>query len=148
MIRRATVEDAPRLAEMAAKFVFTTSYSKVVTPCETTMGANFANVIASPDGIAFALEIDGHVQGAIIGLIAPHLMTGGKVALELGWWVEPDFRGRTGLALLNAYEGAVNVSGAHLSVLTCPPDGADRVGEIYERAGYQKMEATYMRVVP
>lgn len=146
-IRSAQPEDAPRLAEMAAYFVSHSSYSEVVTPCEATMAANFEAIIRSPSGIAFVLEVDGKIQGAIIGLLAPHLMTGGIAAMELGWWVEPAYRGRNGLELLTAYENAVSASDANISVMTCPPDGGERVGGIYEKAGYRRMEATYMRVV-
>lgn len=148
MIRRATAEDVPRIAQMAAYFVNNSSYSELVSPCNVTMQENFDVIVGSPNGIAFVLEIDGAVEGAIIGLLAPHLMTGGTVALELGWWVEPKVRGRNGLELLRAYEEAVNASTASLSVMTCPPDGSERVGRIYEQAGYRKMEATYMRAIP
>lgn len=147
MIRRATLADVPRLAQMAAGFVGNSSYARVVTPSERCMRTNFAAVVSSVSGLCFVLEIDGKVEGAILGLVTPHLMTGENVAVELGWWVEPHARGAAGLKLLNAYEEAVTQSGVTLSVMTCPPDNSERVGQIYERAGYQKMESTYMRSV-
>lgn len=146
-IRRATLADVPRLAEMAARFVRESSYSKVVTPSEPAMEQSFAAIVSSPTGICFVAEEGGGVQGAILGLVTPHLMTGGNVAVEIGWWVEPEVRGATGLALLSAYEAAVQIAGVTLSVMTCPPDNSERVGRIYERAGYAKFETTYMKAL-
>lgn len=146
-IRRAVLADVPRLAEMAARFVRGSSYGEVVTPCETTMAQNFGAIVSAPSSICFVAETGAGVMGAIIGIVTPHLMTGKNVAVEVGWWVEPEARGSTGLALLSAYEAAVSQSDATLSVMTCPPDGSERVGKIYERAGYTKFESTYMKAL-
>lgn len=138
----------PCLADMSMKFLTTTSYREVVArPSVAAMQHNFEAIVRAPRSNCFVYEVDGAVKGAILGIVTDHLMTGEGVAVEVGWWVEPECRGSNGLRLLEAYEEAVKASGASLSVMTCPPDDSERVGRIYERAGYRKMEATYMKAL-
>lgn len=67
------------------------------------------------------------------------------IANELGWWVEPESRGRgAAIRLLEAFKQWAQMHGATLLVMSCIDDlEGGIVGKLYERGGFKKEETSY-----
>lgn len=92
----------------------------------------------------------GPNKPALVGMLAivalPHPLAGGKVAEELAWWVEPEWRqGLLGPKMLREAEAWATRNGA-VMVKMVAPAGTD-VGEFYERIGYQAVETAYIKSI-
>src|SRR5690606_41060823 len=73
------------------------------------------------DNICLVALSGGKVVGFIVGAATEPVFSSNRVAMELGWWIEPEHRGTRGALLLyNAYEdwayrvGCSHVQGAYL----------------------------------
>lgn len=142
MIRPATHDDIPRLIEMGREFFDSLQYPEAGKYNPNFVSATFSNLIDMRDGV---LLVDDNVNGAVGALIYPFYMTGRRTAQELFWWVDPGHRG-IGKNLLVALEEYVKSEGVtSLVMLAMESSEPDRVGKVYERAGYRPMERTYIK---
>lgn len=100
------------------------------------------------------LELDNFIyieepgKGAILGLVFPHWWNPQVlVAQELGWWVEPEYRGTTlAIRLLNKLEVEAKRKGATKLLMIClEAVEPDKVESIYLRKGYTKLERIFSK---
>lgn len=87
-------------------------------------------------------------KGAILGLVFPHWWNPSiLVAQELGWWVEPEYRGGTlAIRLLNRFEEAAKAKGASKIMMIClEAVEPDKVEKIYLKKGYAKLERIFSK---
>jgi GNAT superfamily N-acetyltransferase len=137
MIRSATVEDIPRLVEMGKHFIAETEYSGKIKyrpeKLREFAEQQISNILVCVDG--------GLVTGMLAYLIYPHPYTGESTAVELFWWVEPEYRGQ-GIRLLRAVEQIAKDAGAKQIQMGAPNEW---VGGIYKRLGYEQVETVYQR---
>lgn len=141
MIRRATVEDVPRIVAMGVRFAATPDYAAIVAVKPEMLETLARNVLANPDGVIFVAERDGTAIGMIALITYPHPLTGERVACELVWWVEPDARG-VGVRLLRTAERWAKEHGAAVLHMIAPNA---RVGQFYHAVGYEPIESTWQR---
>lgn len=92
-------------------------------------------------GCLVVSERGGRVVGMLGYVIFPHFLSGELVAGEVFWWVEPEERGE-GLKLLRAAEERARSYGAKNFQMIAPND---RVGALYERLGYRRVETSFQR---
>ena len=81
--------------------------------------------------------------GVLIGMIGPSLLGPFKVAQELAWWVDPAHRGNS-LGMLREYEEWATlrgVSAIEVKSLAVFPE----TERLYERAGYSRLETSWVR---
>lgn len=87
-------------------------------------------------------------KGAILGLVFPHWWNPSVlVAQELGWWVEPEYRGTSvGIRLLKQFEIRVAELGATKVMMICLEAlEPDKVEQIYTKLGYTKLERIFIK---
>ncbi len=93
------------------------------------------------------LEIDDQVQGFVAGIAMPLLGNARVVQVtELAYWINPDWRGRFGVQLMQALEDAARAVGAkYLNMIAMESSSPELAIQIYERMGYERIETTYCK---
>ena len=143
MIRRATVEDIPRLVEMGQRFIAETKYRDLLVGDPERIYAIIIDLLSAPRGLVLVSEKDGALTGMIGLLVYNHPFSGLLTACEIVWWVEPEARsGRDGIRLLRAAEAWALEHGATHAQMVAPNA---HVGAFYERLGYTEVETSYQR---
>lgn len=128
---------------MGADFLATIYHGQLaVNPDQ--MRAAVEALLAAPDGVVFVSDADGIVTGMIGGFVAPHFISGERIATEAFWWVQPGQRGH-GVRLERRFRRWAHEHGATRVHMGAPDD---EVGRIYTALGYQRIETTYARALP
>lgn len=141
MIRLATAADVPRLVEMGRRFRSETGYAKHLAENPAKM-TELAQQLAAAGGLLVS-ERSGEIVGMIGFVIFPHFLSGETTAGEVFWWVEPEHRGE-GVKLLREAERYARARGATKIQMIAP---TDRVALLYQRLGYEFVEANYQRAL-
>ena len=141
MIRRATAEDRDRLVAMGRRFVDATDYSRLITINPERLEAAVGSILANPDGCVLVSGSDASLTGMIALLAYDHPFSGERTAFEVVWWVEPEARG-DGVRLLRGAEKWARDAGITKMQMVAPNA---RVGEFYQRMGYEPVETSYQR---
>ena len=145
VLREATLEDVPRLVELARIFRQSTNYQSIIRENVDALTATAARLVAGPDSTVIVATVKDYVVG-MIGLLAfPHHASGDRTVSELFFWVQPEHRG-CGKQLLAEAEGWARREGATTIQLLCPYDTPE-VGSFYFRAGYAPIEIGYSKRV-
>lgn len=139
-VRPAVEADLPTILVMGRRFLASSSYRDVLRDNPQQM-ARFASALMEQGGL-FVLEVDGAVVGMLGALMTPHYLSGDAIATEVVWWVDPAHRGWGGRQLLEAAEQWAKTQGA-VALQMIAPD--ERVGRLYERAGYSFVESAYQK---
>lgn len=84
--------------------------------------------------------------GFIAGVAVPLLGNAAVLQVtEIGYWIEPDHRGR-GVELLDALERAAMLRGAkYLNMIAMESSRPELTQAIYRRRGYRKVETTWCK---
>lgn len=150
MIRFATPEDAPKVAEMVEPF-FGMALTEMLGEYDRKAMQNLvAATTLSGDACTIIAEVDGNMVGALCALSYQHPMKPSvRIGQELFWWVDPEHRkGGTGKEMLSAFEDWAKSIGCR-SVVMATMHGIDheRNGAFYQRSGYGPFEYTYLKEV-
>jgi RimJ/RimL family protein N-acetyltransferase len=138
VIRAATAADLATCVEMGVRFGREVYAGKVAVDADTILALG---VRLLEQGTILVAEKDRAPIGMLGLIVLPHLFSGQPHCSEVFWWVDPDHRG-CGLRLLRAGEAWAWDHGA-TSFHVSAPDL--RVGALYERLGYTKVETAYLR---
>ena len=84
----------------------------------------------------------GRIVGALAVSIFEHWMTAQRIAVQWWWWVQPEFRNGSGLAMLACAETWAKDRGANALHLLAPSSDFAR---LCERLGYNTVETTYAK---
>lgn len=141
MIRRATLDDMPRLLAMGQRFASETEYRDLITIRPGPLAVAIRSILGNPDGATFVSGTDATLTGMIAVLAYDHPFSGERTAFEVVWWVDPEARG-DGLRLLRAAEGWAREQGIRKMQMVAPNE---RVGALYRRLGYAPVETSYQR---
>lgn len=141
MIRTATESDIPRLVEMGRRFRRETTYERFLADNPGRM-AELGKQLLAVNGLILS-ERDAEPTGMLGSIIHSHFISGERVAGEVFWWVEPEHRGE-GLRLLQEAENRGRKAGAKYMHMIAPNE---RVSRLYERLGYEWVEATYQKTL-
>ena len=137
-IRAATPADLAACAAMGVKFGQDVYAGKVPVDADTILALG---VRLLEQGTILVADKENAPIGMLGLIILPHLFSGQPHCSEVFWWVDPEHRG-CGIRLLRAGEAWAWDHGA-TSMHVSAPD--TRVGALYERLGYQKVETAYIR---
>jgi len=138
MIREATLEDIPWLADIGRKFFAANEWPVKMNFSDEFLEKTLTHLINDEAG--YILRND---HGCIGCLFYPHYFTGELTAQELFWWADKD-----GLKLLKAFENLAKEKGAKsIAMITLHGLNPERVGGLYERMGYFPLEHTYIKVI-
>jgi GNAT superfamily N-acetyltransferase len=139
LIRLAQASDIPRVVEMGRRFRSMTGYAKVLAENPEKM-TELAGQLVTQGGLLVS-ERDGQIVGMLGFIVFPHFISGEITCNEAFWWVEPEHRGE-GVKLLREAERLAKQAGAKYMAMIAPNS---RVGNLYERMGYQYVESAYQR---
>jgi GNAT superfamily N-acetyltransferase len=142
-IRLACPIDLTDLCNMIARFAQTYpapsfDYGKTV--------AVFHDMIESDDGVVFIADVDRPV-GCLMGRTHEWLFSREKVAAELLWWVDPEYRGTTiARDLLRAFHiWAVSEGADILQMSMAMTEQSPLIDRLYKRQGFRQAESHYLK---
>lgn len=137
----ATHEDFEAIFKMAMNFLNASPYKDLGD--EDSIATIIGDILNSSPTERIIIFSD---VGFIVGAVTPFLFGPHKLATEVAWWVEPDYRGNgEGLKLLEAFEyWAKNVAEVKLISMS----SLDKtVEKYYKKNGYKLYERAYMKVL-
>lgn len=142
-LRIANVNDLDTVVQLCFKFQqespyrnLSYNYTKVKEVClkMITGNKNEYIVLLSPNGILAGL------------CTSPFLFSDTKVASELVWYVEPEYRGTEGKHLHQAFEyWAKRVGCTLINMVLLEDENSERMNKIYKRKGYSPVERSYIK---
>lgn len=97
------------------------------------------------DACCIVHQVGDQAQGVLMARAFAHPFGAGLWAKETVWWIDPAHRGRSGLAMLTAYEdwargkGCVSIGMASLA--------SNDVSGIYRRCGYAPAETHFVKAL-
>ena len=142
MIRQAIASDKAAVVRMSKAFHTAAQLPFAFSAATSSM--LFDDCIQDEDRLCLIYERDGAPVGMLVAYAACHMLAPVKVANEIAWWVEPQHRGRSAVAMLNAYEQWARQRGCVLIHMVGL--GADPVTtKLYERQGYLAAERHFMK---
>jgi len=142
-IRLATPVDLTDLCHMCIRFAET--YPAPSIEYRKTI-AVFQEMMESDEGIVLVADVSRPVA-CLMGRTHEWLFSREKVAAELLWWVDPEYR-RTTIArdLQNAFnEWAVSQGADILQMSMAVTDQSPLIGRYYRRQGFTHTESHYLK---
>lgn len=148
-LRLARLEDIPKLVRFARNFWDASPYKSM--KFDVIKGEKFLRDIISGsnvDAIVLVALDDDKPIGFLVGVCDQPVFSSARIAVELGWWIEPKSRGtRASFLIYSAYEdwarriGCTHVQGAYLPGIS--PD----LDEFYKKRGYIQVETSFLKVL-
>lgn len=93
----------------------------------------------------FVIDVDGEIEGALVGLLSELYMSYTVQATELAWFVSKDYRGKpASLKLIKAFEKWAKESGAK-QIGMGDIEGISSLEKLYNRLGYERAETVYLK---
>lgn len=150
MLKLLEEKDLPRVLELGRHFLAASPYSDLRFSEEATE-AYLRSCLVNPEERICILSMDG--EGNAVGALLAHVSTvpfsTDKVATELAWWVEPEYRNsRRGLELKQAYEFWARKMGAtKISMALIKTEHGPLLHKLYTKNGYYEAETAYVKSV-
>lgn len=151
-LRLARTEDIPLLVKFARNFFFASPYKTM--KFDAVKGEKFLRDIISGNQmdaiIILALDGSGDDKpvGFIVGMANQPVFSSAKIAMELGWWIEPKARGgRSSLLIYSAYEDWARRIGCHYVQGAYLPGVSPALDEFYKKRGYHQVESSFIKTL-
>lgn len=151
ILKLPTMNDLPIIVKMAKKFHGSSPYSSISFDREKIrrFAINVINGTKENEIIILGL-VNNQIVGMVAGVATPTIFSNEKVAYEVGWWVDPEYRkNRVGVFLYKAYEdwakrvGCVAVNCAYID-----KNMNDKTHkEFFESLGYSSSEHAYIKEI-
>lgn len=133
------------MLRLASRFVARSPFARFV--CYDPEIARDSILALVDRGAAFVMVVGDEIVGAIIGSVTVPWFSRDLIAAELGWWVDPDHRGH-GNELRRQFEEWAKAMKAEVVVMSdVVLDDATPAGTLYERAGYEMVERSWIKGV-
>lgn len=150
MIRAATSSDTARVIELlrashqAAGFDGSGCF--VFPFVEAYAERLFVQHLEMMNGCALVHAVDGRAQGILLAVAHQHPFGPVWLASETVWWIDPNHRGRSAFAMLDAYEAwAREKRCAYAGMAGMGDDPV--IAKLYERRGYVTAETHFLKAV-
>ena len=150
-VRLAEDKDFKHIFLMLLKFINESPYKEAeVDPEEITEMIN--SFLESPKNqkvLLLAVNEEDKPVGLLAGFLIKHLFNKSKVASELSWWVEPEYRkSRIGLELLSAFEyWGRKVGAKYISLAALDTSLMDKLARLYKARGYTVTEKAFVKEI-
>ena len=146
MIRHATPEDLPAIAEMGERFHTEAGWADIAGYSRGDCQASLKAMIEGA-GVVLVAENEGRIVGIAGGVYFPlYFNHGHKSGQELFLYVEPGLRDGTGAKLLTALEEAAREAGCQSWLMIALDHVApEATGRLYKRRGYRPAEHSWIR---
>ncbi len=147
MIRWATMDDVPRIVEMALSFYAMTPYPDIVASSKEQM-AGLA-IMMMREHVMLVAERNDEVVGMAALTIEPFIFNPTvRVANELVWWMDESARGGMLAArLLKAIETECKKIGVDIIRMALMADSPRSADGIYRKLGYRMSDSHYEKVM-
>jgi len=144
LIRRASLDDLPRLAPMAREFY---SQSQFLHHFDADRFAKcWTELLTLGTGVIFLLGTED-ISGVLGGVIYPDLYSGRLIATEFFWYVRLGSRGH-GMQLYLAFERyAKNRGCEEIRMVHLLDSMPEKLSRVYRRLGYAPAEVHYVKEV-
>lgn len=146
MVRAGTQADYQDMLPLGQRFADYSHYKGTVDPAHICMAFERSRQ-AGLLGVAFS---DAKLVGGLIGVSVPQWYDPTMlIAVELAWWVDPQYRNtRAGLLLLNQYEEQARATGhRYCAMMTLEGLDSELLSLLYERRGFHLTERSFMKVL-
>lgn len=143
-IRLATEEDVDTLVQLAEDFYHESPYSNYVQFSQRRVKEVIRSCLLSPLGVVIVLESDTRPVGMLVAAASTNIFSEDLLAQEVAWFVDPQYRGRESLHMVEAYEEWARVIGCKLVALAHIPE-VTNLDRLYKRLGYNPMEQAYIK---
>lgn len=141
-VREATEADRPAVLAMVERFVHSTAY-QAWEPGPGALDALFD--LCLDHGVVLVVDgPSGRPVGFLALVVVTSPLTREAYAEELGWWVDPEHRGRAGVALLAAAERWTGQQGVDCLKMV-QPFTEPTVGRLLERRGFDPVETSFAK---
>lgn len=147
-IRYAQDKDYPFILFMATSFIEESGYP---FPISTTKMRDVINsfIQAHGHGKACIVMVDSHDHpvGMVAGAVTDLYYTDERVAQEIVWYVDIDYRGiRESIELLKAFEAWAKWQKCkYVQVSNLQEVNGDKVEKFYNKFGYSKKESAFLK---
>jgi GNAT superfamily N-acetyltransferase len=89
-------------------------------------------------------DVAGTAQGLLLAVAHEHPFGPVWLARETVWWIDPTHRGRSAIAMLDAYEAWAKGKGCRFAGMAGMGDDPD-VARLYLRRGYSAAEKHFLK---
>lgn len=148
MIREANAEDIPRIVELGSRSLVDGPYRDQIADRPDITTALAKKLLTQTAGARILVaEREDQIVGLFAFIIFPHYYSGEIVAGEMIWYVLPEARigSNLALALLWKAEQLAHELGAKKMQLTAP---TDEIAAMYSKLrGYRKVETAFQRTI-
>jgi GNAT superfamily N-acetyltransferase len=108
--------------------------------------AMFRATLDDRDKVCLLYVVDDVPRGILAAHAGLHHFTPIKIAQEIIWWVDPDYRGSSALKMLSAYEEWARERGCVFAGMVGL--GADPApSALYQRRGYEPTERHFLKLL-
>lgn len=148
-VREATVYDLETLIALGELMHVESNYRSIIFSKDKTLVTGIS-IIADPMWCVRVCEgKDDEVIGMFVGYVSQFPFSYDLVASDFVLYVLPEYRGSTAaLRLLGAYEAwAKSKEAKIINIGTTTGVNTDKVGEFYERLGFNRVGAVYRKEV-
>ncbi|HKY81197.1 MAG TPA: GNAT family N-acetyltransferase [Sphingobium sp.] len=147
MIRLATLEDIPAIAEMGERFHGEAGWEDIAGYSVEDCSISLRQMIEGDLGIVIVAEDEGRIVGIAGGLIFPlYFNHAHKSGQELFWYVEPGRRDGLGRKLKTALEDEARKAACQSwTMIALDKVSPEATGRLYRRDGYRAAEHSWIR---
>lgn len=149
MLRVATEADAPIIQQMVIDFWNVIPSDIKINPKKLKDVVH--GFFEDPTEKIFILSCDDNQspRGLIGGVAQEFLLNRDKVATEIVWWMDPEYRGKDSLKLIDAFEHwAKHIAGCSIVQMSLVGSlQRERISKMYARRGYKLAEQSYIKVI-
>ena len=149
-IRLAEPNDLPALLDMGREFFEHSGNSRFTTFDEPSLTATLIGLMSGvPTGCVLVVETEGRVVGMAGCVVFPFYANRNTlIGQEVFLWVNPDYRGAVGEALLDELEAAAMHKGAKVFINANLAGERDKAfARYYRRRGCVPAEQTHIKVL-
>lgn len=148
MLRIATIEDIPYVLEFCKEFQQTTEYKELKFD-EDKVTAFLSSLIDNDKSIIILLvNKDDIPVGALIGTSEEVIFGRDNIAIEIMYWVNPEYRGINSWDLVNAYVYWANKLKCTIcSLSSLEGEYVNKLDIKYKQLGFQPAEHSYFKVL-
>jgi GNAT superfamily N-acetyltransferase len=148
MLKIAKAEDIPAIVDMTIRFLSYVDYHNMPTDPDKVRAVVENIVTSDPEKNIIILSMDGDkIAGMIAAVTQEALFHDAKIAVEIGWWVEPEYRRSThNKQLLDAFEfWAKKLNCSHTQMSMMETENAEKIERVYQRRKYKRVERSYLK---
>lgn len=96
--------------------------------------------------LCLVLEVDDAAQGVLMAVASEHPFGPVRLATETVWWIEPAYRGRNAIRMLEAFEDWARGEACDYSGMA-GMGAFPQVASLYQRRGYRAAELHFLKAL-